>query len=450
MADLRTRADVDCVRDGDSVGKFGIGQNIMLRKVLLMSVCFILFALPTTAQQNESEWSVWVTDGETLYRVFLNGDVEEHSLPLPDTYAFEYFPDVADDGIHMARCVIDGESYRVIATDMTQDTVIFDLPLPDDTFNCSVALDEEGNRIAVALARQETLTSGERSTEFIVKVFDVGTQSLITETTDAQLHMYIENGTIAPTIRLFQDNTVIILEPIAAPIVTRVAMWNIRNDEITYGSINQFNKLARLPATGEFVFADEDLTYPSDFCRGWGEGLCPNVIRVRTTSSENSDVIIHHTLYPMFSPIFAANGRYLLIHVYADATNDEMLELYGSRASVPRWIALDRAGRTFELPSEMPPSYEGQPIGTPDGFIFLKRERDMPVQLVYYRLSDSGVSNREVLWETPSTDGRIVWWTELQGDPTLTPFSELSPVISEMPVIVPTATAMPTLEQYRG
>src|SRR5690606_23676137 len=118
--------------------------------------------------------------------------------------------------------------------------------------------------------------------------------------------------------------------------------------------------------------------------------------------------------------------------------------------SVPRWIALDRAGRTFELPSEMPPSYEGQPIGTPDGFIFLKRERDMPVQLVYYRLSDSGVSNREDLWETPSTDGRIVWWTELQGDPTLTPFSELSPVISEMPVIVPTATAMPTLEQYRG
>jgi hypothetical protein len=336
--------------------------------------------------------------------------------------------------------------------------VVFEVELASDVRFCTIRLDRNGSRVAIATSPGASATGLESSTESSISVFDVETGMLIAELADEQVYEALPPFETRSSLSLYSDfsgDIVRFVGPSSSFPLFPILTWNIRTGEIAdIGGRDSLSLLGdiRLPATGEIIFPDADYdNYPYDYCRNGGEGICPNVIRATTDRSVEASVIFHHSLYRVFSPIFAANGRYLLINVYVDATNDEELELYGYTYRTPRWIALDRTGRTFELPSEVPADFGKEPIGTPDGYIFLLQPPDAPAQLIHHRLTNDEVTNREVLWETTSSGFiRFLWWTELQGDPSLTPFNHMPPVVSDMPIIVPTVTPQPTIAFSQG
>lgn len=381
------------------------------------------------ARMQEAPWSGFLYNSfeNTLVQVTEAGQTQEIRLAVPEG-SFLGGRDLAfsADGSIRAFCALmsteTGSTARLTieAADPAGSPVI-ELEMPEAAA-CQPTFSDSGELMVLALLS----STGDQSEPFswqltVMSARDGVTQSTLTSAEMPEGDQPWPRGLVIPIVRHFDGREVTFaLYPYATegPAVVPSYRWSTDTGAITpiEGWGNLFQDY--LPETGELAYAVEDQSLPM----GNPGGPMPssNVVRVQSADGTARNVYLSGADWVIGSLGFVDGGRSLAIQLI-QSWDFEQPDMH----QAVRWILLDRAGNTTDVPFE---ADFLDVVGATDGYAVLLADNvngeGTPV-ISFHRVTAAGQSE---LWSTtPGSFGvtwDLAWSTPLVAAPDLPPFAE--------------------------
>ncbi len=414
-------------------------QHLLALALLGAMLAAGLFAPEALPARAGGSWSAWLynTQSGALVHVFPDGaPAVTTMLPLPPGLtSAPYSVTMSRDGARLAGCFVDNASQTSVHVyDIYGGVYLSQYAAPGGpVLGCALGYDafsEDGSLLAFGILNHFADPADPRpGWELLVMQVNTG----------AIVYRLDANAPAVAALGLDVNGKIPFVETFEQPTATRPGLitfklvqwategqceypglvWNLNDGSVFSEPRYGKNSLDALLPNSELIWVETNPAYPQGLLEG--PGCTYNVLMYSNKAG---------ALYPLFT-----NGTVLFAARFVDDGRRIAFGSYSSGSN--QWYALDRSGVITPLPADLQNVYELW--GTPDGYVFLSNEPDMPQQVRYHRFGAGPSPEVYVAWTAPSIDyHRLIWVNPLSGGAGLPPFPPM-PVLGEPP-LPPTPT----------